>query len=224
MSAPVQRHDATRPTHRAIVDRRPTSADVRPAADRTPVSLASAIAAKFAARAAIDPPLDPAVTRLVSRVAGVAGRIELTVSIGLNANRHVRLGDHHGAGVASRLNASLPVLIVFSDRIPPSSACRRFVVVLDEHRHAVHRPDRTRLAEAAIEIVGGLQRVGIDHHDRVQPGALLVVGAALQILFDERSGRSAIRAKRRLDLCDGGFLVPEGRRLCTEGRDGEAAG
>jgi len=32
----------------------------------SPVSLASAIAAKFAAAAAADPPLDPAVTRLVS--------------------------------------------------------------------------------------------------------------------------------------------------------------
>ena len=71
----------------------------------------------------------------------------------------------------------------------------------------MHRPDRTRLPEAAVEIVGSAQRVGIGHHDRVELGAFLVVRIdPREVLFDERAARQRSAAQRRLDLGSGGFF------------------
>ncbi len=134
--------------------------------------------------------------------------------------RHVRLGDHHRAGVAQALDDERVGTGHHAFQRQRSRRRRhvdRLVVVLHEDRHAVHRPDRPRLAEAAIEIVGGLQRVGVGHHDRVQRRALLVVGVdPRQVLLDERAARQRAVAERRLDLRDGGFFDPERRGGCAE--------
>jgi hypothetical protein len=52
----------------------------------------------------------------------------------------------------------------------------------------VQRTGESALGVAAIEIVGGLERVGIGHHDRVETSAPLVVRVDPgQILLDQRS-------------------------------------
>ena len=121
--------------------------------------------------------------------------------------------------------ASLPVIMPFSDSDPAVVGMSiGLVVVLHEHRHAVHRPDRAGLPEAAIEIVGGLQRVRVDHHDRVQRGALLVVRVdAREVLLDERAAGQRAVAERGLDLRDGGFFERgTARGLAASVRDGES--
>ena len=69
---------------------------------------------------------------------------------------------------------------------------------------------RPRLRQPAIEIVGGLQRVGVDEDDGVQRGVLLVVRVdARQILRNERVAGQRARAQRRFNLRDGGFVDRE---------------
>ena len=83
----------------------------------------------------------------------------------------------------------------------------------------MHRPDRPRLPEAAIEIVGDRQRVGVREDDRVERGALLVVGVdAREVLLDERSAGQRAVAERRFDLRNRGLV--EGKRTrCLGERD-----
>ena len=77
----------------------------------------------------------------------------------------------------------------------------------------MHRADRSRLPEAAIEIVRRPERVGIDPDDGVQRGAVLVVRVnPLEVLLDEPAARQRAVAERGLNLLDGGFLESERRR------------
>ena len=90
----------------------------------------------------------------------------------------------------------------------------------------MQRSNRSRLAEAAIEIVRDLQRVVVHLHDGIEGGALLVVRVdALQVLVDERAAGQRAAANRRLDLRDGGFVDAERRGwLRGERDDGQKKG
>ena len=64
-------------------------------------------------------------------------------------------------------------------------------------------PAGPRLAEAAIEIVGNLQGVGVDRHDGVGRRTLLVVRVdPREVSPDERAARQRSVRERRVDLRD----------------------
>ena len=137
--------------------------------------------------------------------------------------RHVRLGDHHSARVAQALDDER----ILAGRHPlerQRSRGRRhvdrFVVVLDEHRDAVHRPDRPCLPEASIEIVRDCQRIRIDEHDGIQRRTGLVVCIdPRDVLLDKRAARQQSSAERGLDVGDGGLFEAEARGwLCGQSR------
>ena len=166
----------------------------------------------------------------VVRIARVAGKNRIhRLDRAERELRHVRLRDHHRARVAQAFDDEGVLAGHHAFQRQRSGGRRhvdRLVVVFDEDRHAVQRSNRSRLAEAAIEIVRDLQRVVVHLHDGVERGAFLVVRVdALQVLLDERAAGQRAAANRRLDLRDGGFVDAERRGwLRGERDDGQKKG
>ena len=177
------------------------------------------------------PPLDPAGTRCgIVRVPRVP--LERVQRL-LRAERelaHVRLGEHDRAGLFDLLHLER----VFVGHEPlhrdrPGGALKpdRLEVVLHDHGHAVQRSGQSLLRKPPVHLLGFLDRVRIGHDDRVQRGALLVeLLDALQVRLDERAARQLLRAHRRVDVGDRGFLDVErlvGRRPQAKGQWEKAA-
>jgi hypothetical protein len=76
---------------------------------------------------------------------------------------------------------------------------------------AVKRRRRPFLLEAAIELVGLRELLGVDDDDRVDRRAPLVVRLdPPQVLFDEGAAGQAPGSQRRADVGDGGLVRLEG--------------
>ena len=137
-------------------------------------SVASAAAASPAATAVAEPPLDPPDVRAgIPRVEGRAERERLGRRERLQL-RHVRLAEHHRAGVAQPAH-DLRVLrrrTAVGERAVRRDLARDVGVVLDRDRDAVER--RRVVAAAPVGRVGGGQRLVGEHHPvgpelRVEP-------------------------------------------------------
>src|SRR6185437_4592798 len=89
---------------------------------------------------------------------------------------------------------------------------RGLIVVLHYHRNALQRSGNPVACEAAIQIGGSRESVGVDHHYRIDGGPLFVVRPdASQILLYEADARERAVFQRSVDLRDGCFLDVEGR-------------
>ena len=179
-----------------------------------PVSEPRPTRPKFAATAAAVPPLESCRhaiqrVRVLRRAEDRAHGLEWAEGeLG-----HVRLGQDNGAGRLDPLDEKRVFVRDESLERPRSVGAlqaNRLEVVLDNGGNAVERAGRTTPRESPIEIGGLLQRIRVDLDDRVQRGALLVVGLdALQVLLDERTARQLSRLHRGVDPGDRRLFDPE---------------
>ena len=137
--------------------------------------------------------------------------------------RHVGFREHDRAGL---FHAPDEERVLVRDepleRERPGRALQAdgFEVVLHDHRNAVQRTGQTVLDEPSIEIVGLLLRVGVRDDDRVERGAVLVVGVdSPQVGVHERATGQAAALHGRVNLRDRRLVDLEGgrRRLRVEG-------
>jgi hypothetical protein len=96
------------------------------------------------------------------------------------------------------------------------------VVVLDDHRHAVERPDDALARKARVELVGAGQRLGVHQDDRVKRGALLVVGLdPVEIRLHEPPAAELLGPDGSLDVGNGRFLREQQSERTRRGRERE---
>ncbi len=209
-----QRHDAGaagQPHGRADADkarmgRRPADriAGVGPEADRSEIGRHSG--GRPAAGAGRD-----AVQRVrVARIAGQQRAHGLERAPGEFG--HVGFGEHECARLAQLADLKG---VTGRDRSLQRQRPRRgrhvggIEIVLDDQRNAVQRPAEARLGKARVERIGGGQGVWVDHDDRVERRAFLVVRLdAVDIHLDQLMAGHLVRCKCCADVGDRRFFCP----------------
>ena len=119
----------------------------------------------------------------------------------------VGLGDDDGARVL-QLADDISVLRRHVAREAQGAAGGRHAggidVVLEQDRNAVQRADRPRRLELRIQVIGDLQRFGIDQDNGVQGWTALIIGIdARQIHFGQPAGSQPALPHRGMDVLDG---------------------
>ena len=83
----------------------------------------------------------------------------------------------------------------------------------------MQRAREAALREAPVEVVGLASGVGVDHDDRVDGRAILVVGLdAAQVRVDERTAGELVCLHGRVNFGDGRLFDAERRRAGRRGR------
>src|SRR5690348_7905639 len=105
--------------------------------------------------------------------------------------RHVGFGEYDRACLADAPYQK-GIFIGYETLKGKRPGCRRQVdrleVVFDDHRNTVQWSGDPFSTKAYVERVRNAQRRGIDDHDRIEGGSILVVGIdAPEVLLDERS-------------------------------------
>jgi hypothetical protein len=91
----------------------------------------------------------------------------------------------------------------------------RLEVVLHDRRHAVQRADEAVAGVASVERVGGCERGRVDHDDRVDGRAVLVVRLdAAQVALHQLPARQRARAEGGVHVGDRRLLDAKGGGCC----------
>ncbi len=138
--------------------------------------------------------------------------------------RHVALRQHNGA----RLLDALHFERVFvrqkarqGQRAVGGLQTLRLEIVFHDDRHAVQRSGQALRGEPAIQFPGLLLRIRIQHHQRIDGRAVLVVRLdPLQVLAHQRAAGQAPRFHGLVHLRNGGFFHFERCRALGGGQRG----
>ena len=145
--------------------------------------------------------------RIAGRIVGVADDPERRSDITGRELAHVRLGEDEGARRAHPDDDGC--VATGHEPVEQRGAVggrqvARLHLVLQQHRDAVQRANRSRLRVGCVELVGPFQRAGVDHLDGVQVRAGLVVGFdPVDVSLDQRATGQLARRERGMHVRDG---------------------
>jgi hypothetical protein len=131
--------------------------------------------------------------------------------------RHVRFGQHQCprlAQLADLESVAGGQRSLQRQRPRRGRHVRRIEIVFDDQRHAMQWAGKTGLSEFSVERIGGRQGVRVDHDDRIERRAFLVVGCdAVEVHLDELPASQLPRFERGADVGDRRFLCAhQGKR------------